>query len=616
MLDKTFRIYNGSDSTPVNDYTDDIDWERTELAGAANLGEGAAGTVVIRDPDGLLPDHFGGKFISAHSVSTLTVGSNVIWRGRLATRAQQRGGATVDRALEHTLTMEDANAHLRGIVIHNWARPAETDKARVQALMAAYLSGSPRATTNLNGSNYVSASNTISLPAADNKKYAGRSPFEVLSEIAQITDKEMFVTVDDQLFYDGHDSIAYQSLLRVSDRTSDASSVTYAPVEPSSDAYSRGIISKLRYYYTTDTGDLSGTVSNQLAPSVDYWEESYWDSDAIGATDAATRAGAYLRARELEEITHTLAIGPMDGHQTWKIKPGQTISVKSRALHSGRTAAGAYFGDSFQTRRIRELRWTIPAVDTYIAHLTLERPRRVKGTSTGNKGQMSPVLLGTGSGFHDTFTRTGTTWANSDSGHVWTKTGTTGSATTSGSFGIISGANIFLQEEAGSILELDAAYWRLTHRFMVSSTPTNASDFLDDLTITWNVGNAISVYISWTDPPSPTNPFLKLLGEGSNPQVNHPTFTFTQGEWYWLKWERDMNRSISRVRVWRDIDPEPSNWIINETASLYDFRPDADHRKFRFDVATTNQGSSITTVASDEVHLVSDDTVALVFGEI
>src|SRR4029077_20111418 len=118
-----------------------------------------------------------------------------------------------------------------------------TDVARAQALVAAYLSGSPRATTNLNGSNLIiTGSNTISLPA---KTYSGVEPYEIMQELSANGDKEMFVTVDNELALFGHDYTGYASLLRISDDPADANATTYAPWDPRSQEEGRTELSAL-----------------------------------------------------------------------------------------------------------------------------------------------------------------------------------------------------------------------------------------------------------------------------------------------------------------------------------------------------------------------------------
>lgn len=386
-LTRTLTLYSGSDSLPVVDYTDATDWPNTELAGMANNGEAAASSWTLRDDDGVIPDYVApGKFINSHNVVTATVGSNLLFRGRVAAQEHFRGRQKAGRAAEWSVTLEDQNSHLRGMVVDGWIRPAETDAARMQALVAGYLSGNYRTTTNLNGSNYiVTGSNTIALPA---KTYTGVTPSDIAQELAGNADKEVFVTIDNELAYFGHDYTGYASLLRISDDIADANATTYAPWNPRGSEAGREQLSALRVYYQPGDGrttQASTRVTNNLASSADFWEEVYWDSTSTTSAQAIARAQKTLDYRAQPETTYSCSIGPMSGDEIWKVKPGQTIQFKSRGARGGRNADGSFAGDSFQTVRVRDLNWTMPAEDQYIAHLELERPKRIHAPSAGSQ---------------------------------------------------------------------------------------------------------------------------------------------------------------------------------------------------------------------------------------
>jgi hypothetical protein len=374
-LTRTMTLYSGSDASPVLDYTDVTDWTQTELGATANLGEASAGQWLVRDETGEIPNRIApGKFLSSHNVVVATVGSNTLFRGRVAAQEHFRGRQKAERAAEWNLTLEDQNSHLRGIIVHNWVRGGETDAARAQALVAGYLSGSPRVTTNLNGSNLIiTGSNAIFLPA---KTYSGVTPFEIMSELASNADKEFFVTVDNELAYFGHDYTGYASLLRISDSLADANATTYAPWDPRSNEVGRDELTALRVYYGTDAVQQSVRLADAgQATLTDYWEDVYWDSESVTATQAAARAQKMLDYRANDSVSFSCSIGPMAGDEIWKVKPGQQIQFKSRGARGGRTSAGTWIGDQFITTRVRELRWITPVEDQYIARLELERPR-------------------------------------------------------------------------------------------------------------------------------------------------------------------------------------------------------------------------------------------------
>lgn len=392
---RTLTLYSGNAAIPI-DYTDDTDWTQAEFASMGNLGEASAGQWLLRDEGGVLPDYKTRKFAAGHNVVVATVGSNVLFRGRVASQNQFRGRQKAGRAVEINFTLEDQNSHLRGIVVAGWVRPSETDAARAQGLVASYLSGSPRATTNLNGSNLiVTGSNAIVLPA---KTYDGVTPYEIMQELAAGADKEFFVTVDNELAYFGHDYPSYNALIRISDDPADQNSTTFAPWDPSGEAIGRNLLTRMRVYYGTDLSQKTFQLLSQwYDPFYDYWEEVFWDSTSVTAVQAAAAARKLLDYRGKDDWTFSCSIGPLTGDDIYKLKPGQNIQFKARAARSGRFVNGTYVGDSFLTTRIRELRWTMPAEDIYIAHLQLERPRPTQAHNQGNQALTTmPKPPGTG----------------------------------------------------------------------------------------------------------------------------------------------------------------------------------------------------------------------------
>ena len=383
-LTRSLKVYNGSDATPVTDVTDRTDWPQTELSVLANLGDAAAGQWLMRDEGGTIPDFVApGELVDSHNVIVATVGSNTLFRGRIAADDHFRGRQKAGRAKEITFTLEDQNSHLRGMIVHEWIRPAETDAARAQALVAAYLSGNYRPTTNLNGSNLIiTGSNAISLPA---KTYSGVTPYEVMQELASNADKEMFVTVDNELAYFGHDYTGYVSLLRISDDPADANANTYAPWDPHGAEVGRNKLSALRSYFGSDVTQSTIRVTNANDPRFDFWEDVFWDSESVTPEQAEARAQKMLDYRSVDDVNYTCTIGPMSGDEIWKIKPGQQINFKSRAARGGRNANGTYSGDNFLTTRVRQINWTMPDEDRYKARLELEKPKRASSPGQGNQ---------------------------------------------------------------------------------------------------------------------------------------------------------------------------------------------------------------------------------------
>lgn len=395
-LQKTLLVRPGRDATPIGDLTSVTDFDRTELTSMASGGESGTSTWVVRNEDGTLPDRrlSVAKYLGPHNVVTVTVGSNTLFRGRISAADVVRGAQRGTRPQEQSYTLSDYNDDLRGIVVHEWDRPEETDAARAQALVARYLSGSPRQSTNLNGSNFViTGSNTTTLPA---KTYSATSPMEVLQELAQTTDKEVFVDIDGNLHYHGHDYTGYDSILRISDDLADLNTVTCVPIEPSASEEGYDQISGIRSYYG-DEQDRSVVVEDEFFQNrTDYWVEAFFDDAADTATEATRTARAILANRAREEKTYIVTIGkpgtipnlagnPMTGDDIWKVKPGQRILFKSRAVRGGLAVGGDFYGDNFLQTRVRSVTWTMPTADAYYARLELERPRRIAGLGNGRR---------------------------------------------------------------------------------------------------------------------------------------------------------------------------------------------------------------------------------------
>lgn len=390
---RSIKLYNGSDATPVNDFTAEewTDWAGTELASAADGVDSTTSTWVVRDEGGVIPDNAGGTYLQQHNVVVATVGSNTLWRGRVDYLERKRGRQVAGRAAEFTVNLSDANSHLNGIVVHDWSRPEESVQARAQALVAAYLSGSPRPTTNLNGSNLIiTGSNTVTVAA---KTYSGVTPSAIMAELAELADLETFVSVDNELALFGHDYAGYASQLRISDDPADLNANTCVPITPSQTQDGRDSLTALRVYWGGATSGDYHTfhrVDNTREALNDYWEDVYYDSDSKTWAEASNRATNVFNARKRDDTTYEVMIGapgtdkgqPMSGDDIYKVKAGQLIQFKSLGARGGRESNGSWTGDTFLTRRIREVRWTFTGVpDQYFATLTLDRPRHRIGAS-------------------------------------------------------------------------------------------------------------------------------------------------------------------------------------------------------------------------------------------
>jgi hypothetical protein len=224
-MTRSLKIYQGEDQTPVTDLTEPssnvhVKWEEVEAGHRAYQFESSSSSFPMRDQEGEtgnpanLPGGLSHISLAAHNRLIWDESGTVLFRGRMGPKDYSRGVQKASRAREVTANAQDINFDLRGIIVDGWTRPAESDVARVQALVSDYLQGSPRVTTELT-TDYISSSNTVTLPAL---RYDSTDPETILRDIATTANKLGFITVDNEVFYDGWDSATYVAGIRISDR--------------------------------------------------------------------------------------------------------------------------------------------------------------------------------------------------------------------------------------------------------------------------------------------------------------------------------------------------------------------------------------------------------------
>lgn len=225
---RKFTSWQGQDLSPEYDFTDPtsdvhVIWEEVEVGGRAWKGEADIGTIPLRDERGVtgnelnLPAGLTRVSLAAHNRWAWTEqhGSNTVARGWIGPKDYMRdleGGLRADRYREVRMSVLDANEQLKGIIVDENRGP-ETDVAFVEHIRSTYLDGSPDPTRVI-ADTWISSSNTVMLPS---RRVYG-DPRSVLAEAAAFANKEMFVTSDEEMFYDGWDSTAYQAGIRISDR--------------------------------------------------------------------------------------------------------------------------------------------------------------------------------------------------------------------------------------------------------------------------------------------------------------------------------------------------------------------------------------------------------------
>jgi hypothetical protein len=400
MTDRSFKIYQGEDNSPVTDMTDEstnsmavnIRWEDAEFGTRAYRGESTNSNITVNDPNGVtgneigLPGGLTRVSLASRNVLEFVHGSNILWRGRMATKDYSRGEQRASRYREAAAYLEDINLDLRGIVVHGWSRPAETDVARLQGLIASYLWGNPRRTTKINGSNLLNAgSNVINLPA---KTYDQTTTAEVIEEIAQAAGKTYHLlprrrTTDvhtAELYYDGNDAVLEQCPYRITDREDEVRASPRAHfypwwnVGPASTENGQEMLSGIWLFYGVESYvHVSDAVQANL---YSFWEEVIFDGDIDTEAEATARAQSILAQRKYEERTYNVTIGPLDDTQIGGIRAGQHIYIKARAIPDA--------DDAYANRKISQLKVTTPMPGMYFAHLQLDRPLRAGAHGTGS----------------------------------------------------------------------------------------------------------------------------------------------------------------------------------------------------------------------------------------
>ena len=389
-MTRTLILYQGADMSPSWDYSDWVEWPDCKFGIRAYNGEASQGQLRIRDVLGEtgnsinLPGGLTYRGISAHNVMTLTEDASGvakhIWRGWVIPKDYSRGAQRAYRYREIDVSVEDYNTELRGIIVGRdavWSRPAETDVARVEALRAAYLNGSPRAATVI-GNAYIASGNTVTLPAKD---YEDATVDEVLRDCATPADKRYWVILEDdgslELFYDLHDSAAYASTLAIR-QTGNPSEVdgwtTFMPIwdaGPASREDGQQLLSGVKFKYGPD----ASVYVNHPATVDEYnhFEEVVHDNVTKTAAEATAKATAILNTRRFEQRTYSLSID-VPASRIHLLRPGMNITIQAKAIPDA--------DDDVMTRRIAQMELRLLNNETYHVTLKLDRPARYFGAGT------------------------------------------------------------------------------------------------------------------------------------------------------------------------------------------------------------------------------------------
>jgi hypothetical protein len=292
--------------------------ERSSIRMGGQAANGAAGTGFGFNLD----DDAASRTIPARRVVRLTIGSTVVGRGRVASKAVHRGTRFDGDARRFDVELGDANMHLQGIPIDGWKRPAETDVVRMQALAATYLAGSPRASTNL-ATTYLSTGDPVTLPA---HRYDATNPLGVIDEITRATGKFAFITADDEIFYDAPTSTAYAASLSVTDVSPNMTSSF--PPDPSDGSPGSQDGSEFLSGATGRYGSAGSVtdIRSSAETAHDYWREVI-NLEATASAGATRELTGIMDQRSQEEERFTFGIHLTEAQITL-IKYGMTFSFR------------------------------------------------------------------------------------------------------------------------------------------------------------------------------------------------------------------------------------------------------------------------------------------------
>ena len=361
------------------------------------------------DADYLFRPHAEVKLIEDASGSDVVIAWNRIEGGNDTGRISPY---TPGLEVRQSIQTMDCNLDLRGLPFATeWVRPAEDSWARLQALVAAKLSGSSstsplhRSTTNITCDRFtnghlVDATSPVDMEA---KTYpVGTEVEDIMRDILEEWGKGWGVTIHHTggshkclLVQDYDDLAKFTSALKISDQVADWDP-THATAPVMEPKWARGdgklidqsaVISGLISIYGGLDGEpRSLTVETGEAPEDwETWWGVYNDDLAQTLVPATRRANHILEDRKRPYVTNRPSI-LMEPTQVHLITAGQAIQVKSVVINQN--SAGPH---DYVWRRIAEIRWEPNPDGRWWAHLELDRPRNSRPAAGGGQpGSTTP----------------------------------------------------------------------------------------------------------------------------------------------------------------------------------------------------------------------------------
>lgn len=367
---------NGS---PITYEPDDDQLDSVNLDFAAFDGQVGGGFITIPNPDddsGL--DANIGSAVQVNEIATRLTDAFII------DQDSARGPLPAFTAREYQYGIADANAILGGFRVIN-TRPAETDYARVIAMVALYQGIGTFPTVD---TTWVLNTNTVTMPL---RLYRGDAGFngELIPDLTELTGKTMFVhdkagggrCLHYHLLTEGH-----TSGLTINDGVDDGPGVidsitVFAPGNPTRKTTGIDLFNDI---YGNDQNGLqsyasdSGSKASYDAAGLHH--EAYVVFDAVDQADLDAKTAAHLASYKDPYVTYTCTIGPLDATALSRIRVGDLIPVTSQVM--------VLVGGISPDQRIAHmsLKPTPGAPGLWNADLELGGPVRRRGRGRGAKG--------------------------------------------------------------------------------------------------------------------------------------------------------------------------------------------------------------------------------------
>lgn len=409
----------GHAAAVTKDYTDQVAIvgdETSEPMVAANAygqGSGNQGSFTVYDDENIIRT-LGVSQLNAHNQVTMTEDApgSEIWlmRGRVARKDGERGDQPWGTSRTWAVTVDDGNSDLKGLALTApWPRPAETGTERIIAVGTAFLSGSPRLTTNItvarSSAGHLVTPNIddgeVTMPA---KTYeAGTDVTAIMQDCAETEGQNWGVVIHHAggshhclLYIDEDDHLTYPSTLSITDSNPNHTT-SFPPIWDQGAAIQEdgqevlsGVVSK----YGTGEGDYAFVELESNIEANDYWVDVVNDATSVTAAQALIRAGHLRAGRATEHITHQVTI-KIPASLVDLLCTGMSINLRSAASRSTETLGGT------ATRRIASLKWEPISNEVgeedgwYYAHMQLDRPKKIAREKRGEKATVKPPSAGT-----------------------------------------------------------------------------------------------------------------------------------------------------------------------------------------------------------------------------